>query len=94
MLATSLHTGNRREGYVSIVVNGSLTFGYRYSFGTGRAKHDLHIAPCGGMCSPGPLGDALSEIVSRIAESRDPGPTEWSIDKDAAGYTVTARRAA
>lgn len=92
MLARSTVHGTRRAGTIAIVLDGdpALTFGFRFSRGTGRAKHDLHVEPAGGAIAASPkLASALFDIAGRAAEAAA-GVQDWRIDEGAGGFTVTA----
>lgn len=93
--AISTRDGSRRSGHVVVMfaVDGEtyLRHGFRYSRGTGKARHDLTVWPSGGALAVGPLGEALSDIAVRAAEAVDPGPHECEIESGADGWTVVAK---
>lgn len=100
MLARSTVHGTRRAGTIAIVLDGdpALTFGFRFSRGTGRAKHDLHVEPVSGAYAATPrLASALSDIAARAAEAHG-AVQSWRIDDETgavtAGSAADAERAA
>lgn len=86
MRAISTRDGTKRAGHIIIIMAGDDATGfaryvYRYSRGTGRARHDITITPSTGLLAVGALGDALSTIAVDAAEALDDGPIAWSLER-------------